>query len=347
MARLGRRQHFPPKVQPFNPYVQFVTNATYGVVASDDTNDDPDNLADIGVTWALAYKREYTLLAALCSSQNVYGAPCLQATLNGYYQAPIPVGAYKGSAVAAGGNGDNYALALRNQFQPTATRADYENGVTTLRRILAGAPRNSVKILEGGFLPLISDFLKSGADSISTLSGVDLAGLYAKELIFTGMYFDGTPEPYNVQMAPTEADYVFKNWPKTVPITVVPLNLGDTVFSKPTSVAANPISYGFTNYGAGYLNGGGFRQAWHQLALLYAARGLSTFFTYANQNGTISINTGTFVTTFSASPNSNHRYLGFSGSPATTLGNIFTFWLGMAPAVIEPATTIFLKRNAA
>lgn len=350
MARFGRRQHFKPKLGRFDNYLAFIAGqATAGDVASNDCNDDVDNLADIGVTWALNYKGELNTLAYLCSSQNIYAAACVQATLNGFYRAPIPLGAYKGSSIAANGNLDNYAQTLRDGFQPTATRADYIDGVTLLRRVLtSGVPRNSVKLLEGGFLSLIADFLRSPGDSISPLSGSDLAALYVKEFIFTGCYFDGTPEPYNVQFSPNDADYVFTHWPKTVPLTVCPLNLGDLVVSGPPTGAStsfpygNPIRYGFANNGGGPLT---TRFAWHQLALLYAARGLSTFFTYALQNGTITVNTGTFVTTFSTTSNSNHRVLGFNGSPATALGNIFTFWLAMAPAVIRTASTIFPERS--
>lgn len=289
---------------------------TPNVILSSDWGVDTD---DIGDHWVAAHMHRLgmiNLLGILSATDIPTSAPGTRAALDFLGYQSIPVGAWQGTYPYTGSyhTFDNFATAVRDQFRPGDTRANYPDAAVFYRTLLAASAGNVTIITTGPFTD-VRALMNSGPDGISPLTGIQLIQAKVVELVAVCGVQWPTGDPatldYNMDIdAPSAAD-VFANWPG--PITIVgyrglggfPLT-GDHLPQPPNSVvsgyglgphaAANTNPYlkgwdvGDTGFGVIIHDDKGKRNAIGQEGLVYVALGLSPWFFVAGANGSVTIN---------------------------------------------------------
>ena len=176
------------------------------IIFDTDMSIDVDDVGALCVLHALEDRGEAHILAAVHNSDSPRGVGALS-VLNRYFgRGDIPVGAY------SGGIGDpantSYISPWGFQRRPPArpwqigpyvdglvqnfssrvrdrTEAD-GSALEVLRRTLSAAVPSSVTIVSVGYLTNLHDLLRSGADEISPLSGVELVRASVARLVLMG-----------------------------------------------------------------------------------------------------------------------------------------------------------------
>jgi inosine-uridine nucleoside N-ribohydrolase len=130
----------------------------------------------------------------------------------------LPIGAPKTEGVNLGSNqhwADSIVALYLHSINATSEVPD---AVEIYRKILSSQPDTSVTIVTVGFLTNISNLLKSGADSISPLTGKELVTQKVKKLVsMAGKFPEGSE--FNVMMDSTSSKYAFENWPGEIIFT--------------------------------------------------------------------------------------------------------------------------------
>ena len=170
--------------------------------------------------------------------------------------------------------------------------------VQLYRSVLSKAEDNSLHLISIGFLTNLADLLKSGADDVSDLSGVELAqSKVAKLIIMGGLYPSGWEFNFGGG-DPASTIYVLQHWPARVPITFSGGELGGDIYSGQNlaqhSPPDSPILAAYQWYVGRCLT---VRESWDPLTTLYGILGLDGFsklgikppLAYANKFGYNSI----------------------------------------------------------
>ena len=198
-----------------------------------DMSTDIDDVAAVAV---LAYQQKQgniTLIGANTNSADAYSAPCLSALLKYAGLTSVPVGAYQGNVTAFGSS--SYTQQVTARFGPAGdTRANYMDPVANLRTQLAAAANGSVVIVSVGFLSNIAALMKSPADGISSMTGLQLVTAKVKKFVFMAGY-ETSGKEFNMDTDAAASQYVIANIPASIPIVGVGFNFGNQVsFTIPT-----------------------------------------------------------------------------------------------------------------
>lgn len=170
--------------------------------------------------------------------------------------------------------------------------------VELYRSGLSQAADNSLHAISIGFLNNLADLLKSGADDISNLSGIELAqSKVAKLVIMGGMY----PLGWEFNFGggdPASTVYVLHHWPANVPITFSGGELGGDIYSAQNLAQHSPPNSPFLAAYQWYVGRcSTIRESWDPLTILYGIVSLDGFsrlgikspLAYANEFGCNSI----------------------------------------------------------
>src|SRR5262245_42817951 len=184
------------------------------IIIDSDMSMSVDDVGDHAVLWALSNRGEVNVLAMICSSANDYSAPAMRAIANYYGHSNVPLGAHKGTTPNLESSAtSNYAQQITNKFgTPGDTRFNYPDAVTVYRQALAGAPDHSVYIVANGYYEPLQGLLQSQADSISSLTGMQLVAQKVKRLVLGAGFFPSGNE-HNLRVDADAAKFVFANWP--------------------------------------------------------------------------------------------------------------------------------------
>ena len=314
------------------------------VILEADIANDCDEEADLAVAAGLAQLGEIRIIGLICNSQNAYALPCGRAVLDYYHVSGVSYGMYKGSSVAQDGNWAPHLQGMRDAFRPGDTGDKYSSATTVMRQLLHDSPDGSVKIVNGGFASVIANVLASAADGIDKRNGVDLIKAKVSEYIFTAVNElpGSTLELWNIKQDIKDTQYLTDNWPVSVPLTWVPYSLGFTVMSGPPAgadPATNPVKYHFNAHAADQLDAKGKRFAWHQLALLYAARPNAGYFSFGGKDGKVTID-DKGNTAWDGGTNRGQRYLQKSGGAYTDVwfGQLFDGFMAVVPKPMPDGT---------
>jgi hypothetical protein len=278
-----------------------------------DVDSDIDDVFDIITLLNLERRGECQIVGMNVSSTNTDEAGCLYAFLNYYGRTTIPVG----YSSAAGSSGSVYTAQVNSLYGVAGHKlsTDFPSTTTIYRRILAAAAANSIIILTTGSLSSVVTLLQSPADSISSLTGLQLVTAKVKAIYVTAGYwpsgaavsdFGGSPS------AITASSTFLSTWPASVPVIFNGIENGDTWSSGADGSALhldanNPARYAMTLY-LGALTSASSRNAWSPTAILAAVRGQYPY-VYEADRGTGSIDGGTGATTWTSSASGPHRYL--------------------------------------
>ncbi|KAL3427211.1 inosine/uridine-preferring nucleoside hydrolase [Phlyctema vagabunda] len=157
--------------------------------------------------------------------------------------------------------------------------------VTLYRNLLARSPDKSITIAIIGFFDNLFHLIKSGPDSVSPLSGVELLHRKVAELVVQG---NDVGESFNlIQHNGTFAATVLNGWKGN--LTFVPDAVGDMTYvgKRLTSETspANPVAYTFETC-IGYNKS---HQAWDVAAMYYAICGLHPAFKLVHDHGMVHV----------------------------------------------------------
>jgi inosine-uridine nucleoside N-ribohydrolase len=283
-------------------------NKIQGIIFDSDIGPDYDDAGAITVLHALAARGECKILATMASNRAPYTAPALEA-FNRYFGHPeIPVGApgFKGQSMSPG---NHWTDSIASKYLPALkTNEDYPDAVTLYRKTLASQPDNSVLIVTVGFLTNLEGLLKSGPDSISSLSGLELVRKKVKKYVaMAGVFPEG--REFNVYIDSTASKYVFQNWP--TPILFSGFEIGEKLMtghrlsiSNVKGPAHDAYQYCLKTYAGKEVQN---RNSWDQTAVLCAVRNPEKYF-YLSGTGTFICKTnGSDV--WDPDKDSGHRFL--------------------------------------
>ena len=250
------------------------------VILDTDIAEDCDDVGAVAVLHALADRGEVRIMGMMVSMPVQYGAPALDA-INTFYNRPhIPIGTLRHSDDALGaGNLLVYNKDLALGFPNSLKDASYApNSVTLYRQLLKTAAHGSIIIITIGPLTNLYHLMKSTADEISSLTGMELIHQKVKRIVIAGGKLpDGTS--YNFRVAPEKSAYVINNWPTEM--WFAPNQLGDNVLTGKEMMSrttrANPVHEAYRLYQNAHPSWE-FRPSWDQMGVLVAVRGEAGLF---------------------------------------------------------------------
>ena len=229
-----------------------------------------------------------------------------------YERDSVPIGAYKGEGLTHSDPPLSYVADLVNSFpSPIKNSSQVPDAVVTYRKVLAAAPDRSVTISSIGLMTNLEQLLRSGADEVSPLSGLDLvaqkvvllaamAGTYPSSALETSNHrrkaarlpecnmcgcYNGA-DATSAATAAKASEYVYSHMPSSVKIVFSGFEVGLQVHTgarlEHCATEANPCRRAFMDYKRdnpeGWNRHG--RCSWDPLTTLIAVRGAS-----ASSNG--------------------------------------------------------------
>lgn len=141
------------------------------IILGTDWWDDCDDAVALRVICQAVKRGDVRLLGICINACMQYSVSSLKGFLTAEGMADIPVGI---DLCATDFDGSpSYQKRLSNNFAPNLTNNNAEEAVRLYRRLLSSAD-DKVEIIEIGFLHVVADLLKSGADDISDKNGIEL-----------------------------------------------------------------------------------------------------------------------------------------------------------------------------
>ena len=274
------------------------------IIFDTDIGTDVDDAGALAILHILADRGEATILATMSANRNRWCAPALD-VINTYYgRQDMPIGASR-----TGPDPEEWYHDSVSEFPHDLTTSDNApDAVVLYRRILATQPDHSVTIVVVGWLTNMADLLDSTPDRYSPLSGRELVKAKVKELVSMGGRWPNSVTnegEYNFHMDPAAAHKVISDWPGKITFT----GLGKDVMTGARLVAQapkeNPVPAFYRNFFEGHKVSE--RSSWDLIAVLYAVRGLSDYFTAVSEGKCVGQKDGS--NQWIPGPPSNHAYL--------------------------------------
>ncbi|WP_155907445.1 nucleoside hydrolase [Lunatimonas lonarensis] len=236
------------------------------VILDTDMDSDVDDVGALAMLHTLADHGRIDLLGVIVTSDDPYAPACTDA-LNQYFGRPkIPIGVEKGIQLTPI---SRYTQAIAEEF-PSRIK-DYEDAdhaVWLYRKLLSESPDSSVIVITIGHLTNFAALLRSSPDSLSSLSGADLAHKKIKLWSCMGGMYPKGKEANFYRPDPASTVYAIENWKGRV--VFAGWELGNEIitggfFLKTFLDESSPVwrSYQLYNDFSG-------RQSWDQASILYA-----------------------------------------------------------------------------
>jgi inosine-uridine nucleoside N-ribohydrolase len=276
---------------------------------------DVDDAIALAVLHALQSRGECRLIAVTITKDNPW-APVFVSLMNTFYGRPeIPIGIVKGGVTPEDGNYLRQVAELKGpgseplfprRIDETARLAD---AVEVLRRALASEADGSVTVVQVGFSTNLARLLDSPPDSISPLSGRELAARKVRLLsVMGGNFTDPAFTEYNIKMDVASAQKLFAEWPS--PIVAGGYEVGISVQYEPARLETDfrwapdhPLVHAYRFY-----RKMPYREPlWDPASALYAVRPDAGYFS-RSQPGTVTF-TAQGASRFEPSASGRHRYL--------------------------------------
>jgi len=274
------------------------------IILDTDIGTDVDDAGALAMLHALASRGEARILAVMSCNRNRWSAPAID-VINTYYGRPdIPIGASR-----SGPDDEKwYHDAVPAFPHRLAASSDAPEAVSLYRKILATQPDHSVTIATIGWLTNMAGLLNSVPDSYSALVGRDLVAAKVKQLVAMGGVWPNnqSEDEYNFNMDRPAAHVVIWNWPTPIMFTGLGMDVMTGKRLMVDAPADNPVR---AFYGA-FLraNKVSERSSWDLIAVLYAVRGLSDYFTSVT-SGRCVVNENGSTGWLSGDSSKNHGYL--------------------------------------
>lgn len=243
------------------------------IIIDTDLGCDCDDAGALAVAHSLADNGACEIdLITHCTS-NISGCNAICAINLFYGRSDIPVGTYQKDDILKNKDGffsDKIAEKFGMRYK---TKADCPDAVKQIRTVFAKAD-TPITLIALGPLAVISDFLESGADEISDLSGLSLAKNNGGDLVvMAGSFMKGFENrlengaEWNVKQAVSAAGNVFSKYPNL--IFAVPFEAGIDVLTGKFLVSCgdeNPVALAYRLF----LKDKFLRSSWDQCAVHFA-----------------------------------------------------------------------------
>jgi inosine-uridine nucleoside N-ribohydrolase len=287
------------------------------IIFDTDIGTDVDDAGALAILHVLADRGEAEILATMSANPNRWCAPAIDA-INTYYGRPdLPIGASKTGPSPE----EWYHESVPDYPHDLTASDDAPDAVALYRKILAAQPDNSVTIVVVGWLTNMAGLLASKPDEHSPLTGRELVEVKVKELVSMGGKWPNSPKDegeYNFTMDGVAAHKVISDWPGKIMFT----GLGKDVMTGGRLVARapkdNPVPAFYRNFFKGYKVSE--RSSWDLIAVLYAVRGLSNYFTAVSEGKCVGQEDGS--NQWVPDVPSKHAYLDYSMPPGELAAQI-------------------------
>ena len=281
------------------------------IIFDTDIGTDVDDAGALAILHIMADRGEAEILATMSANSNRWCGPALDAINTYYGRGNLPIGCSR-----TGPDPEKWYHDSVDTFPHDLTHSgEAPNAVALYRKILAGQPDNSVTIVVVGWLTNMAELLNSKPDQYSALSGKELVEAKVKELVSMGGRWPNSPKDegeYNFTMDGAAAHKVTSDWPGRIMFT----GLGKDVMTGGRLIARgpkdNPVPAFYRNFFEA--NKVSERSSWDLIAVLYAVRGLSDYFTSVSAGKSISQTNGS--NQWIPGVLSNHAYLDYKMPPA-------------------------------
>jgi len=282
------------------------TEKPVAIIFDTDIGTDVDDAGAMAVLHRLATMGEAKILATISSNSNAVSPVAIDVINIWYGQGQIPVGTSR-----TGPGPENwYHEDVVNFPHRVLGPDDVPAAVDLYRKILAGQPDNSVKIVVVGWLTNMAELLDSKPDVHSRLSGKELVAAKVKELVTMGGTWpnSGTELEYNFHMDGPAACKVITEWPGKIMFTGLgrDVQTGKVLMEKATN--ENPVRAFYENFFIA--NNASERSSWDLIAVLYAVRGCGDYFA-AVTDGYSTVDKAGCTTWITTEKTSNHSYLAY------------------------------------
>ncbi|MCD6392999.1 MAG: nucleoside hydrolase [Planctomycetes bacterium] len=280
------------------------------IIFDTDIGTDVDDAGALAILHIMADRGEAKILAAMSANQNRWCAPAIDVINTWYGRQDMPIGCSR-----TGPDPEEwYHDTVGDYPHDLTTSDDAPDAVALYRRILAAQPDQSVTIVVVGWLTNMADLLNSEPDRYSRLTGSQLVEAKVKELVSMGGRWPNSPKEegeYNFTMDGAAAHKVISDWPGKIMFT----GLGKDVMTGGRLVAQgskdNPVPAFYRNFFNGYKVSE--RSSWDLIAVLYAVRGLSDYFTAVSEGKCVGQKDG--KNQWIPDATSNHAYLVYKMPP--------------------------------
>lgn len=301
------------------------TKQAVPIIFDTDVGTDVDDAGALAILHILADRGEAKILATMSANQNRWSAPAID-VINTYYgRSDIPIGSSK-----TGPDDEKWYRNFVPKFpHDLADGSDAPDAVALYRKILAAQPDHSVTIVVVGWLTNMADLLDSPPDNYSPLSGKELVAAKVRELVAMGGIWPNTEKEadYNFRMDGAAAHKVVSDWPGKIMFT----GLGKDVMTGARLMAQesndHPVRAFYSEFLKAYKVSA--RSSWDLIAVLYAVRGLSDYFSAATNGQCVSKEDGS--NTWVPGPTANHGYLVYK-MPQTELAAVIDDLMLSPPA---------------
>ena len=249
--------------------------APVNVIFDTDMNGDVDDVGALAILNELTCLGEARMVACVTDAfdnpDHATGGTI--EAINTYYgHGNVPIGAYHGTKY---GCSSVYDGPVRDKFEKNFPTDDkLPAPLEIYRKALAAAPDKSITIVTVGMLENLPELLKSPADAISPLTGMELVKRKVKKLVsMAGRYPTSNLDTAECNMSAGKWDggpgqYVTGHWP--TPILFSGFEIGDPIITgiplKDTP-ADNPVRLAYQLYTQGK-----GRSSWDPTAVLAAVR---------------------------------------------------------------------------
>ena len=285
------------------------------VILDTDMGNDIDDALALALLHSLDSRGECRLEAVTITKDNPWSAPYVDLVNTFYGRAFIPIGVVKGSRITPDTSKMIEVPSKRKAPDGTLiyphrlfSGVEAPDAVELLRRVLAANEDGSVIIVQIGFSTNLAHLLASGPDSLSPLSGRELAARKVKSLVLMGGNFARKEAEFNIKMDIPSARQLFSDWP--TPIVASGYEIGESILFPASSiehdfgyVPNHPVAEAYRLY----LKFPYDRPSWDVTAALYAIRPQGGYFSLSPP-GVITVDSQG-NTTFSSREGGRHRYL--------------------------------------
>ncbi len=284
-----------------------------------------DDAGTLAILHVLADRGEAKILATISANQNRWAAPAID-VINTYYgRGDIPIGSSK-----TGPNDEYWYRDFVPKFPHDLTNGDdAPDAISLYRKILAEQPDHNVTIVVVGWLTNMAGLLNSSPDDYSPLSGQQLIAAKVKQLVIMGGTWPNikNEEDYNFHMDSLAAHKVVRDWPGKIMFT----GLGKNVMTGAQLMAHRTNDHPVRAFYSKFLeaNKVSSRPSWDQIAVLYAVRDLSHYFTAVKDGQCVSQKDGS--NKWVPGSAKNHGYLVYK-MPEEELATVIEDLMLMPPA---------------
>lgn len=236
------------------------------IILDTDIDSDVDDVGALAMLHTLADHGRVEILGVIVTSDDRYAPSCTDAINHFFYRPEIPIGVEKGIPLQ---HISKYTKEIAEGYPKRIQTYEEAVDATSLyRQLLAEAADKSITLISIGHLTNLAHLLKSGPDTISNLSGIDLVRQKVKLWsCMGGMYPEGKEANF-YRPDPASTVYSVENWPGEVVFGGWELGgeiITGGLFLQQYLEPTNPVSQAYKLY-----NNFSGRQSWDQASILYA-----------------------------------------------------------------------------